>query len=102
MDRVAGQKEVAIRKINGASRKDIVMLFARSYIAMFLLMFLFVYPILRLAMINALEGSSLKSVYGWEWGIILFVVMALLITLAVGWQIIKLMKVNPAQAIKKE
>ena len=65
-------------------------------------MFLFVYPILRLAMINALEGSSLKSVYGWEWGIILFVVMALLITLAVGWQIIKLMKVNPAQAIKKE
>lgn len=102
MDSVARQKEVAIRKINGASRKDIVMLFARSYIAMFLLMFLFVYPILRLAMINALEGSSLKSVYGWEWGIILFVVMALLITLAVGWQIIKLMKVNPAQAIKKE
>ncbi len=102
MDAVARQKEVAIRKISGASRKDIVTLFARPYIMMFALMSLVVYPLLRLSMIGTMEESSLKSVYGWEWGVILFVSTALLITVAIGWQIIKLVRVNPAATIKKE
>ena len=102
MDAVTRRKEVAIRKINGASYRDIAMLFAKSYITMFLLMYLLVYPLLKLAMANLLEGSSLKSVYGWEWGVILFAVMALLTAMAIGWQIIKLMRINPADTIKKE
>ena len=102
MDDVARHKVVAIRKISGASRKDIVTLFARPYIMMFVLMFLVVYPLLRLSMIGTMEESSLKSVYGWEWGVILFVSTALLITVAIGWQIIKLVRVNPAATIKKE
>ena len=102
MDGVARQKEVAVRKINGASRRDILMLFARPYAAMFLLMFVLVCPLLRLAMAGALEDSSMKSVYGWEWEAVLFVTMALLIAAAVGWQIVRLMRINPAETIKKE
>lgn len=102
MDAVVRQKEVAVRKINGALRRDIFMLFVKPYVVMFLLMFVSVYPLLRLMMVDLLEGSSLKSVYGWEWGAILFVTMALLISAALGWQIMKLMRINPAEIIKKE
>lgn len=72
MDAEARRKEVAIRKINGASPRDIGILFARGYVVIFLVAFVVTYPVLRLAMIQTLSDSGLQSVYGWGWGVCLF------------------------------
>jgi len=102
MDAVQRQKEVAIRKINGARPSDIAMQFAKLYILLFLIAFILAYPILRLAMIASLEGSLTQSVYGWEWGVMLFIVIASVITISTAWQIKRIMRLNPADVIRKE
>ncbi|MBQ8442740.1 MAG: ABC transporter permease, partial [Bacteroides sp.] len=44
IDTVGRQKEIAIRKINGATGRDIASLFAKPYVVVYLLSFAFVYP----------------------------------------------------------
>lgn len=102
MDAETRRKEVAIRKINGASPWDIGLLFARGYVVIFLIAFGVTYPVLRLAMIQALSDSGLQSVYGWAWGLCLFVVVACLVGLTACWQIYRVMRLNPAEEIKRE
>lgn len=102
MDAETRRKEVAIRKINGASPWNIGLLFARGYALIFLIAFGVTYPVLRLAMIQALSDSGLQSVYGWGWGVCLFVVVACLVGLTACWQIFRVMRLNPAEEIKRE
>ena len=102
MDAETRRKEVAIRKINGASPWNIGLLFARGYALIFLIAFGVTYPVLRLAMIQALSDSGLQSVYGWAWGVCLFVVVACLVGLTACWQIFRVMRLNPAEEIKRE
>lgn len=102
MDAEARRKEVAIRKINGASPRDIGILFARGYVVIFLVAFVVTYPVLRLAMIQTLSDSGLQSVYGWGWGVCLFFVIACLIGMTACWQILRIMRLNPVEEIKRE
>lgn len=102
MDAEARRKEVAIRKINGASPRDIGILFARGYVVIFLVAFVVTYPVLRLAMIQTLSDSGLQSVYGWGWGVCLFFVIACLIGMTTCWQILRIMRLNPVEEIKRE
>lgn len=102
MDAEARRKEVAIRKINGASPRDIGILFSRGYVVIFLVAFVVTYPVLRLAMIQTLSDSGLQSVYGWGWGVCLFFVIACLIGMTTCWQILRIMRLNPVEEIKRE
>lgn len=102
MDTVSRQKEVAVRKINGATPRIIAMLFGKTYIIVFLFTFLFVYPLLRIIMIHAMGKSGITCVYDWNWGITLFFVIALLLSLVTGYKIYRIMNVNPASIIKNE
>lgn len=60
MDTISRQKEVAIRKINGATPKTIGLLFGKTYLIIYLIAFCAVYPLLRLMLIEMLEGAGLK------------------------------------------
>ena len=102
MDTISRQKEVAIRKINGATPNTIAILFGKIYIQIFLLTFIIIYPLLRLIMIKVLGKSGLTSAYDWGWGIILFIIIALLLFLVTGYKIYKIMHANPASIIKSE
>ena len=76
MDVVNRQKEVAIRKINGATPKVIALLFGKIYLIIYLSVFVIIYPLVRLVLIGIAQKSSLKSIYSWNWGILLFFTMA--------------------------
>lgn len=102
MDTVSRQKEIAIRKINGASPKAIALIFGKSYIILGLLSFAFSYPLLRLILIKALGQEGLSCVYNWSWGIILFFSLAVLIFLTTAYKIYKIMHINPSEIIKNE
>ena len=102
MDVVNRQKEVAIRKINGATPKVIALLFGKIYLIIYLSVFVIIYPLVRLVLIGIAQKSSLKCIYSWNWGILLFFTMALLIFLVTAYKIYKVMHLNPASVLIKE
>ena len=101
IDTVGRQKEIAIRKINGASGKDIASLFAKPYILVYLISFVFVYPLLRLMLIGLTDGY-MDVAYQWDWVIGLFFGFALLLFIVTAEKIWEVMNLNPASIIKKE
>ena len=102
LDTKTRQKEVAIRKINGATPWNIAFLFVRSYLWLYLVVFLFVYPCSRLLLIRILEGSGANTPYEWGWGVILFVSFGVLLIVTLMWKIRLVMQLNPADVLKKD
>ena len=100
MDTMSRQKEVAIRKINGATPKVIAWLFGRIYILTYLLVFVIVLPLGKQLAIVAFQEYD--APYRWDWAVLLFLGMALLIFLVTAFKIWQIMHVNPATIIKKE
>ena len=101
IDTVGRQKEIAIRKINGATSRNIASLFAKPYVVVYLLSFVFVYPLLRLFLIELTQGQA-NVAYQWGWGIGLFFGFALLLLIITVHKIRRIMYINPATIIKKE
>ncbi|MBO5251342.1 MAG: ABC transporter permease [Bacteroidaceae bacterium] len=101
IDTVGRQKEIAIRKINGATSKDIARLFAKPYVVVYLLSFVCVFPLLRLFLIELSDGQ-LEAVYQWSWVIGLFLGFALLLFMITAQKIWQIMHIQPADIIKKE
>ena len=102
MDVINRQKEVAIRKINGATPRVIALLFGKIYLIIYLSVFVIIYPLVRLVLISITKKSNLQSIYSWSWGVLLFFTMALLIFLVTAYKIYKVMHLNPASVLKKE
>lgn len=57
MDTVSRQKEIAIRKINGATPWIIAGIFGKAYLVIFLLAFAVAYPLVRLMLLSIGEGT---------------------------------------------
>lgn len=101
MDTISRQKEVAIRKINGATPVIIAGIFGKSYLIIFLLAFVIAYSLVRL-MLFSIGGNEVKCIQGWGWGIELFFGVALMIFLTTAYKIYRVMHINPADIIKNE
>ena len=93
------QKEVAIRKINGATPKDIAILFGKSYALIFILSYLVVYPLGRylLDQVFYIDAGT-----RWDWPILLLAAMSILIASVTAYKIREIMHINPALIVKKE
>ena len=100
------RKEVAIRKVNGAGRADVLLLFGRLYMVMALISFLISAPLgvlINKAVIMMSEGYlEPGSVPAWipVGGACLFTM--LFITLTVSGNIRRIMRLNPTDYIAKE
>lgn len=100
MDTVSRQKEVAIRKINGATPRVIAWLFGRIYVLTYLIVFAIVFPLGKQVAIIAF--NEFNAPYRWDWVIVIFFGMALLIFMVTAFKIWQIMHINPASIIKKE
>jgi len=101
MDTVSRQKEVAIRKINGATPKIIAWMFGRVYILTYLIVFILLYLLAKPILIMMM-GAQFDFVYHLDWPLFIFFGMALLIFLVTAFKIWQIMHINPATIIKKE
>lgn len=101
IDTVGRQKEIAIRKINGATSRNIASLFAKPYVIVYLISFVLVYPLLRLLLIELTDGY-LEIAYQWDWVIGLFLGFVGLLFIVTAQKIYQIMHINPATIIKKE
>ena len=102
LDTERRQKEVAIRKVNGAGLKEIILLFARLYLWMLGISFAIAAPIIYLIL------QLWKQMYLvffndgiLYWGGILLGVTAIT-ALTVIFRILKIARINPATIIKSE
>ena len=101
MDTVSRQKEIAIRKINGATPRIIAGIFGKAYLVIFLLAFAVAYPLVRL-MLLSIDADTVKCIQGWDWGILLFFSVAFMIFLTTAYKIYRIMHINPTEIIKNE
>lgn len=99
------QKEVAIRKVNGAKTKDIIKMFSRTYIKTLSISFFLglIFPIVWncwISPLNMIKFSSLIPVLVIY--CVSFLIIALVTFLTVWQKIYKISHINPALLIKKE
>lgn len=103
LDTLGRQKEVAIRKINGAKPADIFLLFARTYLVIFAVTYILAVALLMVFGIQAIEfDTGVDIIRSWQWPALLFVLMAALLAVVTGWKIRRVMRLNPAEVVKTE
>jgi ABC-type antimicrobial peptide transport system permease subunit len=106
LDATTRQKEIAIRKINGARSRDIVMQFLRPYVLTYMITFVVIYFSLTNFLPEYLVGSEhntlLPLLLKVVWGIGIFVVSVGLLAITTWTKIKMIMKVNPADVVRKE
>ena len=96
------RKEIAIRKVNGASVKVILNLFFKEYLILLVIASFMAFPLSYLIMKYWLEGYVKQTpINFWIYGGI-FAGMLLIIFLSIIWRVWKAARQNPAEVIKSE
>lgn len=96
------RKEIAIRKVNGATIPDILSFFIKEYVILLILSALTTFPIGYFLMKQWLEGY-IKQVEINIWIYIsIFIGITFIVFLCVGWKVWKTARLNPADVIKSE
>ena len=95
------QKEVAIRKVNGAHISDIYWLFGKSYVMLYLVAMMLAVPICLFLMIMADSMIKFDYRHPMLWSIPMLVA-AMVILLTISWRIYRIARINPAEIIKNE
>jgi putative ABC transport system permease protein len=95
-------KEIGIRKVNGASTREILLLLNKDFTKWALIAFLLAVPISYYALNRWLEGFAYKTQLQW-WIFALAAMLILLIALlSVSFQSYRAAQTNPANTLKNE
>ena len=96
------RKSIAIRKINGATKGDILHIFTKEYFSLLIVGATIAFPAAYFIMQCWLEQYVKQTdVAAWVYLSILFA-LALVIVFCVGWQVYKASIENPAEVVKSE
>jgi len=95
-------KEVAIRKVNGASYTEIMFMLNKSLLVWVLLAYIFAIPVAWFIMTKWLENFAYRAILSWTMFIGAGIFVLLLSLFAVSWQSWKAAKINPVIAMKTD
>lgn len=96
------RKEIAIRKVNGATIQTIIGMFFKEYMSLLFLAALIALPTGYLIMKAWLENYVIQTkISAWIY-LLLLICLILIITLCISWKIWKAANQNPAEVIKSE
>lgn len=94
---------MAIRKINGATLKNILLLFTKLYLRLLLVATLFVFPLMWMMTNEILKNWTIRFNYNnplfW---IGIFLSIALFTGITIIVKILKTARINPAESVKSE
>lgn len=102
MDTMRRSKEIAIRKINGATPRDIAHLFARPYLIILVASYLFALPAIYFFANGLFTSSSQYHPLGLVHLVLLFVTVAFVVASTLFYRIVCIMHINPAEVIKRQ
>ena len=95
------RKEIAVRKVFGATTKDILDMFFLEYMALQGVAALVAFPVGYACMKPWLEQYVVQTEIPWWIYVGIFMAVALLVALCVGWRVWKTAKAHPADEIAK-
>lgn len=102
LDTERKQKEVAIRKVNGAGIKEIIRLFARLYVKLLVGSALFAFPLIFLILHVWKEMYTVFFNDGFlYWGSVILIITSVT-ALTIIFRILKIARINPALIMKNE
>lgn len=102
LDTERRQKEVAIRKVNGAGTRQIVWLFVRLYITLLVATATITFPLIYIVLQLWKQMYTVFFNDGiWFW-IGIFIFVTIVTALTIWFRISKIAKINPVEAIKNE
>ncbi|MFA6887733.1 MAG: ABC transporter permease, partial [Fermentimonas sp.] len=93
-------REIGLRKINGATTKDIMYLLLKKYLLLLLSAFLISIPLSYFAIYKYLEGFAYKATISWWLFVISGFIVVGISVITISWQVRKAMKINPVEAFK--
>lgn len=96
------KKEVAIRKINGATPGIILSIFYKSSLIQLAVSATIAFPLLGLLLNKWLQNYTNHISISIFPFIILFLLMAIIVALTIIWQLWRIARINPAEVIKSE
>ncbi len=95
------RKEIAIRKVHGATVKDILDMFFLEYMSLQVVAALVAFPIGYACMKPWLEQYVVQTEISWWIYVGIFLLVALLVALCIGWRVWKTATARPADEICK-
>lgn len=103
LDTMNRRKEVAIRKINGARIKDILLLFGRTYIILLIIGSIAAFiPLYIWSNSVLLENNGMK-IHQEAWFYLMNTgIMAIIVTVTVLFRILLVARANPANEVKRD
>ena len=96
------RKEIAIRKVNGATVKDILAMFGQEYAVLLAIASVIAFSIGYAIMKHWLESYTLQTPVSWWIFACIFVGIAIVIALSIGYRVWKAANENPANVVKSE
>ena len=102
LDTERRRKEVAIRKVNGAGLRQILLLFTRSYLWILSVSALLAFPLLYVLLKGWSQMYATFFNYGSFYWLGIFVFVWIVTALTVIFRILKAARVNPADVVKSE
>lgn len=96
------RKEIAIRKVNGATVRHILTLFFREYALLLVVSSLVAFPAAWWVMRRWIEHYNRQVEIGFLPFLLIFVGVALCVAACIGYRIWKTANENPAEVIKSE
>lgn len=96
------RKEIAVRKVNGATIGNILSIFFREYTLLLIISSLIAFPVGYIIMRQWIETYNRQVNIGvWPF-ILIFMGIMIVITLSIGWRVWQAARQNPAEVIKSE
>lgn len=96
------QKEMALRKINGANRMDIAWEFVRMYAVLLLSSAAVAFPLLYVIFHYWKQMYVRFFTYGPLFWIVMFLLLATMVGVTIYWKIAETVRTNPARVIARE
>ena len=96
------RKEIAIRKVNGATVRNILSLFYREYIVLLLLAALPAFPLAYILVKHWIETYMRQMSIPIAPALGVFLVLLLVVGLSISWRVWRAAHENPAEVIKRE
>ncbi|WP_418699053.1 ABC transporter permease [Bacteroides sp.] len=96
------RKEIAVRKVNGATIRDILVMFVKEYLLLLIIASVIAFPIGYALMKQWLQSYvEQTSIDAWIY-LAIFAGIAFIIAICIGWRVWQAARQNPAEVIKSE
>jgi len=96
------QKEIGIRKVNGAKTSEILIMLNKEYVVWVAIAFVFAFPIAWYAMNSWLKNFAYKTELSWWIFVIAGITTLLIALITVSYQTFKAASRNPVEALRYE